>query len=232
MMTRRERYTLIGMVSILVILIALIVTVSADAAGQEPPFVRITYLCYAPEDGWVEEYAGGGEFRTVEVEAGDHLWRIRHEKGDATSFATNFLATVNGFINPGEILFFATPQHANGVKVITSPLANLYKGTASVSGKQCTYVEEPPEDPDPPVLCDPENYIWVWEIYGEDGLVGTLRDRTYDGTYSAPSLSLQQRYFGCDFYPTRVGGHWVNDCEAQFDYWDTLPCWNGLGTCP
>ena len=107
---------------------------------EERPFVRVTYICQADLAGIVEGY-------NLEVEPGDHVWRIRHESGPATDFTTNFLSDVQGHIEVGETLFFVTPQSANGVKVITSPLENLYQGTASVSGNICEVPEEKEEQP-------------------------------------------------------------------------------------
>ena len=102
---------------------------------EERPFVRITYICQADIAGIVEGY-------NLNVQPGDHIWRVRHESGPATSFSTNFLSDVQGYINVGETLFFVTSQFADGVKVITSPLENLYGGTASVSGAVCDIPEE------------------------------------------------------------------------------------------
>ena len=112
----------------------------ADAPKEEEerPFVRITYICQADAAGIVEGYG-------LSVNPGDHIWRIRHESGPATSFSTNFLSDVYGYIEVGQTLYFVTSQSANGVKVITSPLENLYQGTASVSGAICEVPEEPKE---------------------------------------------------------------------------------------
>ena len=96
----------------------------------------MTYICQADAAGIVEGYG-------LNVQPGDHIWRIRHRSGPATDFSTNFLSDVQGHINVGETLYFVTPQSANGVKVITSPLDNLYGGTASVSGSICSVPEEP-----------------------------------------------------------------------------------------
>ncbi|MCB2202586.1 hypothetical protein KQH56_01125 [bacterium] len=108
---------------------------------EEQPFVRVTYICAANAAGIVEGYG-------LSVQPGDHIWRIRHESGPATNFSTNFLSDVQGHIEVGQTLFFVTQQNANGVKVITSPLDNLYKGTASVSGSTCTIPEDPKEEGD------------------------------------------------------------------------------------
>lgn len=163
-----------GLLALLAVLIVSAVVVIAASAMEpaptqepDPPFVRVTYMCQAPEDGEVEEYAGGGVFETIAVEAGDHIWRIRHEDGAATAFSTNFLSDVQGFIEIDEVLFFATPQYANGVKVITTPLDNLYKGTASVSGKICEMIVTPVENlnltfmqPCEPLEGEPEQAEW------------------------------------------------------------------------
>ncbi len=87
--------------------------------------------------------AGVVEGYNLNVQPGDHIWRIRQRKGPATNFTTNFLSDVQGHIEVGQTLFFVTQQFANGVKVITSPLENLYKGTASVSGAICNVPVEP-----------------------------------------------------------------------------------------
>ena len=121
---------------------------------EEQPFVRITYICTAEIAGIVEGYG-------LDVQPGDHIWRIRHESGPATNFSTNFLSDVQGFINVGETLYFVTPQFANGVKVITSPLANLYQGTASVSGAVCDVPEE---------KNDPEELVLVGECLNDGSI--------------------------------------------------------------
>ncbi len=125
-----------------------------EVKQEEQPFVRITYICTADIAGIVEGYE-------LEVEPGDHIWRVRHESGPTTSFSTNFLSDVQGFINVGETLYFVTPQFANGVKVITSPLANLYQGTASVSGAVCDVPEE---------KNDPEELTLVGECLGDGNI--------------------------------------------------------------
>jgi hypothetical protein len=104
------------------------------------PFVRVTYICKAETDGSPEGYE-------VEMVSGEHLWRIRHEAGPSTDFSTNFLSEVQGYIQQGQTLLFATTQAANGVKVITTPLENQYGGTASVSGAICN-IKEIVEEPD------------------------------------------------------------------------------------
>ena len=121
---------------------------------EEQPFVRITYICTTDIAGIVEGYG-------LEVEPGEHIWRVRHESGPATNFSTNFLSDVQGFINVGETLYFVTPQFANGVKVITSPLANLYQGTASVSGAVCDVPEE---------KNDPEELTLMGECLGDGNI--------------------------------------------------------------
>ena len=116
----------------------------------EQPFVRITYICQAPEDGIVEGY-------NIPILAGQHLWRIRHEQGPATDFYTNFLSDVQGYVETGQTLFFPTYQGENGVKVITTPLENLYGGTASISGEVCDLQQEDPTPTPTPITPDPED---------------------------------------------------------------------------
>lgn len=125
-----------------------------EVKQEEQPFVRITYICTADIAGIVEGYG-------LDVQTGDHIWRVRHESGPATNFSTNFLSDVQGFINVGETLYFVTPQSANGVKVITSPLANLYEGTASVSGAVCDVPEE---------KSDPEELTLMGECLGDGNI--------------------------------------------------------------
>ena len=103
------------------------------------PFVRITYICELPEDGTVE---GWGETGL----AGDHLWRVRHEQGGpGTDFTLmrggSIFAGITGHINTGQTLLYLTQEEFNGVSVKTTPLSNLYGGTASISGSICTMEE-------------------------------------------------------------------------------------------
>ena len=117
------------------------------------PFVRITYICQAPEDGIVEGY-------NIPMLANQHLWRIRHEQGSATDFHTNFLSDVQGHVEIGQTLFFATYQGENGVKAITTPLENLYGGTASISGAVCDLQDDStpiPTEPTPVPIDQPQD---------------------------------------------------------------------------
>jgi hypothetical protein len=116
----------------------------AGAQAESQPFVRVTYICQAPEAG----ITTGG----VEVEAGDHIYRIRYEAEnsgaqapDTVSYSTNFLS-LTGEIDKGETIFRTSAVGANGVKVVTDP-ANLSNGTASVSGAVCTMQPPPPAQP-------------------------------------------------------------------------------------
>jgi hypothetical protein len=88
----------------------------------------------------------------------------------------------------------------------------------------------PPEPPE--YVCQPNEFIWVWDIEGPNGMWYHLRDLGYDGTYDAPSLIQQRYYLGCDFYPVRVWGHYVSDCDVEFNYWSQLPAGNCGGQCP
>jgi len=104
------------------------------------PFVRITYICELPTNGTVE---GWGETGL----AGDHLWRVRHEQGGpGTAFTLmkggSIFAGITGYINTGQTLLYLTQEEFNGVSVKTTPLSNLYRGTASVSGAICTMEEK------------------------------------------------------------------------------------------
>jgi hypothetical protein len=104
------------------------------------PFVRITYICELPEDGTVEGYGVTGF-------AGEHLWRVRHEKGGPSTDFTlmaggNIFAGISDHINTDETLLYLTKDKFNGVSVKTSPLPNDYEGTASVSGALCSMMEE------------------------------------------------------------------------------------------
>jgi hypothetical protein len=107
---------------------------------EQIPFVRITYICELPEDGTVEGYGVTGF-------AGEHLWRVRHEKGGpSTNFTLmaggNIFAWISDYINTDETLLYLTTEEFNGVSVKTFPLPNDYKGTASVSGALCSIMGE------------------------------------------------------------------------------------------
>lgn len=149
-----------------VLFITLFVVASAQAQAvdaQDRPFVRITYICQAPEEGTTTHGAV--------VQANDYVWRIRYEAGNSqpqspasVSWSTNFLSMA-GTISLGETQFVSSVAPANGVKVITTP-SNLYGGTASVSGAVCTMAEPPVEEPpveEPPVVI-PEISGSLWQV--------------------------------------------------------------------
>lgn len=118
-----------------------------DNGDSGHPFVRITYMCQAPETGIVNQFAIGDQFQDVDVNAGDHIWRVRYETNrsdvnapDSVDFTVN-RAGISGSINKGEVIFATTELAINGVSVTTIP-ENLYRGTASVSGSICEMKEE------------------------------------------------------------------------------------------
>ena len=88
-------------------------------------------------------------------------------------------------------------------------------------------VKEPPEC----FECVVHNSIWIWDLYDEAGHHYQLRDTTYDGSIAAPGLAIQRYYLGCDWYPANVGGHYVTNCDAGYQYWSELPAYCGGGKC-
>lgn len=196
-------------------------TVTQETPTSTPPVkprVRLTSMCV------VEEGVGRMRFRS-ENDVGPISW----SDNDGHS----------GVIQANETVFFEV-THPKTIVVKWESEHFSGQTTKAQNNIPCESPTPTPEEPTatPTVeitptqtVCDPENYIWIWDIVGPNGQVFQLRDRTYDGTYDAPSLDLQQRYIGCDFYPASVGGHWVNDCQGEYGYWDELPCWNGLGRC-
>lgn len=94
---------------------------------------------------------------------------------------------------------------------------------------ECVYPQPSPE----PQGCQSDDYIWIWDL--QDSVTGQwfhLRDLGYDGTYDSPGVDQQCAYFGCDFIASRVWGHWVSECDADYQYWFTLPRYSGGGKCP
>jgi hypothetical protein len=176
------------------------------------PFVRVTYICKAEIDGMVEGY-------NIYMSSGQHLWRIRHESGPATNFSTNFLSDVQGYIEIGETKLFPTFQNANGVKVITTPENNQYKGTASVSGAICKM-----EEPKP--LCggyaDEYTYdISDWPLEGEFCAVGIIDGE--EPTFPAQGEKVTWNcIIGENSFAVRTHANGLNDiekviCEATRD---------------
>ena len=141
------------------------------------PFVRITYICELPEDGKVEGWGVSGI-------AGDHLWRIRHEKsGPSTDFTlmagNNIFAGITGHINTDQTLLYLTQDEFNGVSVKTNPLSNLYNGTASISGAICT-MEEKYEECSSTVRVFGEWSAWVVDNEDETQEVRTRQAKAVD----------------------------------------------------
>lgn len=118
---------------------------------EERPYVSISYICQANVAGIVKELG-------LEVQPGERIWKVTHESGPATSFSTNLLSDVQGFIEVGQTLYFVTSQSANGVTVITSPLENLFDGSVSVTDAVCDVPEEEK---------DPEDLILLGQCLGD-----------------------------------------------------------------
>jgi hypothetical protein len=131
----------------------------------------------------------------------------------------------------------------------TDPLALNYDKTATLDDQSCEY---PPvcEDsealnvgqegecvyfqPSPePEGCQSDKSIWIWDL--QDSVTGQwfhLRDLGYDGTYDSPGRDQQCFYFGCDFVAARVWGHYVSECDSEYQAWYGLPRYAGGGKCP
>ena len=141
---------------------------------EERPYVSISYICQANIAGIVNELG-------LEVQPGEHIWKVTHVSGPATSFSTNLLTDVQGFIEVGQTLYFVTSQSANGVTVITSPLENLFDGSASVTDAVCDVPEEE-KDPEDLVLlgeCLGDGSI-EWEVSNPNDFAVTFSWKTND----------------------------------------------------
>ena len=142
-----------------------------DENGVEPaPFVRITYMCVAEVDGVASVYTGL-ETKEVNVNAGDHVWRIGDPRDvdewvgiSEIDYETDFLS-MSGTVQAGEAIFHTTTDGIDGVKVLTDEYDNLYSGTASVSGKVCEVEEE--EEPQEPENGDENGVEDDGEVLGD-----------------------------------------------------------------
>jgi hypothetical protein len=94
---------------------------------------------------------------------------------------------------------------------------------------ECVYFQPSPE----PEGCQSDKSIWIWDL--QDSVTGQwfhLRDLGYDGTYDSPGRDQQCFYFGCDFVAARVWGHYVSECDSEYQAWYGLPRYAGGGKCP
>ena len=134
--------------TLIVAVLALIGVMAVSAQASAVPFVRVTYMCAAAEDG---------TYNGVSVNAGDHVWRVRYESSNSdpgapspVNWSSNFLP--GGSISADQTQYVVTATGQNGVKVFTDA-GNKYGGTASVSGSTCTLDVIPdPVDPTDPVI--------------------------------------------------------------------------------
>lgn len=93
---------------------------------------------------------------------------------------------------------------------------------------ECQYPQPSPE----PEGCQSDKRIWIWDL--QDSVTGQwfhLRDLGYDGTYDSPGVDQQCFYFGCDFVASRAWGHWVSECDSDYQAWYVLPRYAGGGKC-
>jgi hypothetical protein len=108
----------------------------APTICPEPPFVRVTFLCKATQDGPVLNTGTSQAFAT-----GDYIFRIREEAGVGTSWTAGVGGSglFSGTIPASTTEFYAAESPVAGVSVKTSPVANLYGGTASTNETSCNY---------------------------------------------------------------------------------------------
>lgn len=131
---------------VLVLLLAATAT-TVFAAEQQPPNVKLTFICKAPEDGFASAYVGAGIYEPVPVSAGDYIFRVKNY-GDVDIsgwevFKAGNSITTGGAIAVGGHDFFTLDYSIAGLHVITDPYSR--HGNSSTNESECEMVEQPKE---------------------------------------------------------------------------------------
>lgn len=220
-----------GVLLLVVMLVSLLVVMPAFACvPQDPPKISVG-SCYDPTtneivvkvyekagvDGFyrLNEYGGGDFVPSTPISAGEFQeLRFDAELVDHQMTLRKFVSADNvKWHQKGGTHVLHTKEGFEGLYE-RGQLWALCPSETPVQG--CTVTEQ----------------VWVWTIYNPDGtLAGELRDRGYDGSYSAPGLDMQRGYFGCDFYPGSVHGRYVDNCQVEYEFWDGLKPWCGFSSC-
>lgn len=112
------------------------------AADEEAlPFVRVTFICKATQDGETLNAPG------TAFTAGDYIFRYREEASVGADWTSGVGGSGlhSGSIGADETVYLATQAAVAGVSVMTDPGPNMYGGTASTNEDQpCEYPEPTP----------------------------------------------------------------------------------------
>lgn len=164
---------------------------TAFAAEQQPPNVKLTFICKAPEDGYASVYVGDGLFDTVPAEAGDYIFRVKNYGSVGVDSWEVFKAgnsiISGGAVGVGEHEFFSLDYSIAGLHIITDPYSR--HGTASTNEKECEMVEVPVDEP----VCQPVD-LYEYTLSGNSPcILGTTSE--FGGSVN----SIPARFVGTQY---------------------------------